>query len=686
LQVAADLRTTFTDGVFFIDLAPINNPTLVAATIAHVLSVKEVGSQSVVELLIAHLHDKKILLLLDNFEQVQAAAPLLSNLLETAGRLKLLVTSRVPLHLQAEHEFPVSSLQLPDPKDLHRQEVLLQNAAVVLFAQRAQMVRRDFQLTSENVETITKICSRLDGLPLSIELAASRSKILSSREILARLDRPFKLLTGGRVDMPARQQSLRNTLDWSYNLLETAEQVLFRRLGCFVGGFTLEAAEVICNCNSDLPTDMLDALQSLLDNNLLQGPFGASQEAVRRNRFTMLETIREYALELLVSNGEVNTISGYHANYYLALAETAAPELQGPDQGAWLDRLDREHDNLRAALDWAFNQDKVDLAARLCKALWRFWRRRGHLIEGRSRIDLVLAMGSALPDSLQASLLLGAGRIACAQSDFAQGALFFDKSLALYRKLGDIQGIAKVLIWIGWLATLHDDIPHARESHEESLSLAQQQGDKLAFIKALIGLGLDEMTEGDPAQAQARFEESIALAREQGDAERIIWSLNHLGDVARWQSNHEQAEEHYHEALDLAERLGNTYAIAALFHNLGHIALFRGNSRAARISFEKSLMLFNELGHSGSGIDCLDGLAGVAGAEGKPERAARLFGATEELRNRIGARISQANRVDRTRSLNVVRAQIDEEKWSAAWAEGHTMTLEQAITYALNMD
>ncbi|MDQ5851887.1 MAG: adenylate/guanylate cyclase domain-containing protein, partial [Chloroflexota bacterium] len=440
LRVAAQVLNDFPDGVYFVALAPISDPMLVSVTVAQTLGVKETSGESLLDSLKAYLREKQLLLLLDNFEQVVVAAPLITELLAAAPGLKVLVTSRASLHLQGEREFPVPPLALPDPKHLPTLDTLSQYEAVELFIQRAQAVNPDFQVTNTTAPAVAEICVRLDGLPLAIELAAARSKLLSPQALLQRLQHRLQVLTGGARDLPARQQTLRSTIDWSFSLLEAGEQTLFARLGVFVGGFSVEAAETVCHesgigdqwsgvrgqesgdegrsaspsqiptPDSRLPIPVLDGLQSLLDKSLLHQVPGASGEP----RFRMLEIIREYALERLAARGEVEATERTHATYYLTLAEAAAPELQGSRQGAWLEQLEMEHDNLRAALRWSLNRGEVEVGLRLGAALWRLWHMRGYVSEGREWLEKLLPLSehSRVSPSVRAQALNAAGVLA----------------------------------------------------------------------------------------------------------------------------------------------------------------------------------------------------------------------------------------------------------------------------------
>ncbi|MDQ2997315.1 MAG: NB-ARC domain-containing protein, partial [Chloroflexota bacterium] len=408
-QVAAELLDDFVHGVFFVNLAPIRDPNLVASVVAQTLGLSETGDQPLQERLQYYLRNKQLLLLLDNFEQVTDAAPLVAELLSSCPKVKILVTSRVSLHLRGEQEFAVPPLALPDLQRLPDLAVLSQYAAVALFIQRACAIQPDFAVTNATAPAVAEICHRLDGLPLAIELAAMRVKLLPLPALLARLDNRLKLLTGGARDLPARQQTIRATIAWSYDLLELDTQPLFRRLAVFVGGCTLEAVAAVCNASGDLPLDVLDGLATLVDTSLLRQEEGADGES----RFVMLETIHEYAIEQLAASGEAVAINRLHAEHYLALAEAAYAHLTGAEQALWLNRLEREHDNLRAAVGWTVESGEIELELRLIATIWRLWEIHGYWSEGRAWLDRVLVRSSASEHTpAQAKAQLGAGVLA----------------------------------------------------------------------------------------------------------------------------------------------------------------------------------------------------------------------------------------------------------------------------------
>jgi predicted ATPase/class 3 adenylate cyclase len=522
-QVAADLLDDFPDGVFFVDLAPISEPELVASTIAQTLGVRESGGQSVLEGLKNYLREKHLVLLIDNFEQVLDAAPVVAELLGGAPRLKVLLTSRVVLRVRGEHEFAVPPLALPDPKRLPPVETLSQYAAVELFIQRAIAAKSDFAVTNENAAAVAEICVRLDGLPLAIELAAARIRLFSPQTLLSRLGNRLKLLVGGARDLPIRQQTLRATITWSYDLLTLEEQRLFRRLAVFVGGCTLEAAEAICNAEGDLQIDVLDGLASLVDKKLLVNEDRAGCEP----RFTMLETIREFANERLAESDEAAAIRQRHVRCYLALGEEAEPHFTGPQLGAWMDRIEREHGNIRAGLVWALTEGgAADVAVRLAGALWRFWHLRGYGREGHHWLTEAVAADSGECPAARAKALRGAG---FTTGDGTAARRFFTESLAIYRKLEDRAGIAACLNHLGNVAKERCEWETAQRLYTEAIAIDQEIGDRWGEAIVLANLGELAWRRGDLDTAWHLLRQSLVIKRELADPSAIATSLWHMG-------------------------------------------------------------------------------------------------------------------------------------------------------------
>ncbi|HEX6290052.1 MAG TPA: tetratricopeptide repeat protein [Herpetosiphonaceae bacterium] len=716
LQLGADLLDDFTDGVFLIELAPIADPGLVASTIAHTLGVKETGGEPLSAGLQAWLRDKQTLLILDNFEQVAAAAPVVADLLRAAPRLKVVITSRVVLRLYEEREFLVAPLQTPNPRQLPPLERLSQYAAVALFIERAQAVKRDFQVTNENAPAVAEICARLDGLPLAIELAATRTKLLTPQALLARLDNRLKMLTGGARDRSARQQTLRGAIDWSYDLLDAAEQALFARLAVFVGGWALEAAEAICCDSGEL--DVLDGLQSLVDKSLVRQIDAPEAEP----RFMMLETIREYALERLALGGAADELHALHVAYYLDLAEQAEPELLGVDQARWLDRLEIEHNNLRAALAWCRDAPEPEIGLRLAGVLAEFWSARGYYSEARRWLDEMLsqsapttgARAKALVASglmavrqgdaaaarprfeqslalardlndrqLQARALHGLGAVAHTLDDYATARALLDESLALSQELGDRHGMGNTLYRLGQVAHLQGNYPLARSLYEQSLALRRALGDKRGIAFALHNLGVVAVEEADYAAARVLFEQNLGLFRELSDKLGISLSLHALALTALLQEDAATAWTLGVEALAHFRELGRTMDIAATLELLGQVAVSQGRYEQASAHLVESLVLRRDTDDLIGVASSVEKLAALAEAQGRSRAAVILCAAARSVRDAIDAPIAPSDRIVYEQVLAAARGSLDESTFAAAWAEGTAMSREQAIASAL---
>ncbi len=647
LQVAAELRDDFADGVAFVGLAAISDPALITPTIAKALGVIDSGDQPLIARVSDALHEQHLLLVLDNFEHLLPAAPGIAALLAAAPGLKVLATSRAALHLAWEREFPVPPLAVPNRRMLPSLEQLQQYDAVRLFVTRAQSVSANFALTAENAPAVAEICRRLDGLPLAIELAVARIKMFTLPALLARLDDRLTLLTGGPKDLPLRQQTLRATIDWSYNLLEPAERTLFARLGVFAGGCTLAAAEAVCGgwelgvaswgAGVTPPTPILDGLESLVNKSLLQQTHGYAGEP----RFGMLEILREYALEQLAASGEWAAIRRQHAAVFLALAEAAAPALEGADQAAWLARLQQEHDNLRAALRWAVEQGETAIGLRFAAALRLFWFMRGYLTEGRERLAQILALG-AISERAHAQALDCAGFLARYQGDYAAATGLIGESLAIWRGLGHTQGVADALSNLGYVMLHQGDYPAACALYEESLGL------------------------------------NDALGNQQGRAD----GLSHLGAAAFYQGEVVAAEQLHEESLAIWRALGDIEGIAYALYNLGDVALSRADAAAAALRFRESLTASVELAWPWGIVSAVEGAAGLAAVHGRPHTSLRLAGFAARLRKTVAIPPALAREQVLARRLEPARRALAEPASVAAWAAGEALALEQAVADA----
>ena len=575
LQIAAETLTDYRDGCFFVDLAPITDPALVPAVMARALGVPETPGISIIEGLQAHLRERELLLVVDNFEQVAVAAPVLEQLLTAARRVKALVTSRVVLSLRGEHEYSVPPLQppdlrlRPDPDDLNRFE------AVRLFTERALAVQPRFRLTAQNAQAVAEITARLDGLPLAIELAATRTKVLPPEELLARLQRSLTLLTSGARTLPERQRTLRGAISWSYDLLTEAERRLFTRLSVFSGGWTLAAAESIAR-PEEQGLDTLGGLSSLVDKSLIR-----ADEPNGQPRFSMLDTIREFAEEQL-SSGELEAVRQRHGYYFLEFAGAAEAHLTGADQGEWLTALEREHANLREALRWAVDTDQAQLAQEAAGALWRFWHQHGHLAEGRRWLDEILAMPSGRqPTAARGKALTGAGGISWWQIDHSSARAFYDEALAVERQVGEPARIAEALYNDAFAVGAAGDLQAANRLLEESLDLYRQVDDEQGMARVLVMLVLPDAQAGKWDLVISRIEEAVSIWRHLGErlqlAFDLIWLAFAYGRAARWQSAHQAAVE----ALSIFREVDNATGIALAFRDLAFLAIWEGRPHDA---------------------------------------------------------------------------------------------------------
>lgn len=679
LQVAAELVAAFEDGVFFVDLAAITDPHLFIPTVAQTLSVRERPGQSLSETLKDYLRDEHLLLVLDNFEHLLDAGPAVSALLAGAPNLKALVTSRAPLHLSGEHEYSVSPLAVPDLDASEPPAMLAAYEAVQLFLERAQAVKSEFELTTANALAVAEICARLDGLPLAIELGAARVRILSPQALLGRLSERLALLTGGARDAPARQRTLRDTIEWSYGLLNASEQRLFARLSVFLGGRTIDAAEAVCDPAAELGAAVFDGVASLVEKSLLRQDEGPAGEP----RFLMLETIREYALDRLERSGEGELLRQRHAHYFVALAEEAEPEILGADQILWVERLEAERDNFRAALGWAFGRGDTELALRLIGSLRRAWVARGYLSETRKWLEAAFQRSAAVPLQVEAKALYGLGRVALVEGNYERAIPSLERSARLFRELGDAEGLVFSLADLGFIATAQGRHEDAQRLAEESLAEAKVAGNERAIAAALHSVACTKLDADQYGEARALFEQSLGLRRKLGDKRNTANSLCYLGSVALLEGDYKGATALLEESLALGRELGNLLIVSAALANESLVALAAGDAgRAAALCIE-SLALSHELGDKRTTVECLHALAGVAAVQAEPLQAALLSGAAESVHAAIKAPPSPAERMVGERFLPVARATVDDESFEATWARGRRMDYDAVVTYAL---
>jgi predicted ATPase len=682
LQVASGIAGQFPGGVCFVPLSAVGDPGLIVSSIAQAVGVRETGNHSPQESLEEYLGglDQSTLLVLDNFEHLVSAAPFVAELLTAGPNLKIVVTSQAPLHVYGEHEFPVPPLLLADPKSIPPLEVLSRLPAVALFVERAQAVKHEFALTKENASAVAAICARLDGLPLAIELAAARIKLLSPSAMLARLESRLNLLTGGARDLPARQQTLRSTVDWSYGLLNAAEQTLFRRLSVFTGGCTLEGVEAVCDTKGDLGLDVLDGMASMVDKSLAQ-----HVEVEPETRFYMLSTIREYALERLAESNDEAATRRAHAAYYLVLAEEGAEDAVA--HAEWLDRFEVEHDNFRMAFDYLIKTGDAEWGLRLGAALFRFWETREHFTEGRDVITKLLALeGAATRPKLRARLLFAAAVLSGEQGDYDAAQRLFEESLETCIQLNDKRGVAVALNALAVNARDRGDHVLASLLFERCIAIWKDLGDSADIARAISNLASVMKLQGEYARASSLYDESLALFRTVGDGAGAAWTLNYLGDVAREKADFVAARSFCEESLAAFRKLQDGWGIASALSDLANLMCDQGNNAEARRLYGESLRMFQGLGHKRGIARVLECLAASAAAQSNAEQSLHLAGAAAALRQQLGAPLTPSEKNRLEKALEFARRTLGNAAGLRAWMEGWEMPVEQAVQEALHCD
>jgi predicted ATPase/class 3 adenylate cyclase len=638
LQAAGELLDDYPDGVFLVELAPITDPRLVPSSMADSVGVRAEGARPVFDTLRDYLRGREMLLVLDNFEQLLEGARVVAGLLAASPRLRILVTSREPLHLTGEQELAVPPMSLPETGKPSTPEHLMRYEAVALFVQRGMAVDPGFRVTEANAPAVAELCLRLDGLPLAIELAASRVKLLSPEAILERLERRLELLTGGPVDLPARQRTLREAIGWSHDLLDEPERALFRRLSVFAGGWTIEAADAVGNPGTEPGRDVLEVLGSLVDKSLVTRVPTASAAV----RFGMLETIREFGAEQLDAAAEAEATGDRHASHFLAAAEAAEAHLRGIQRKRWLDDLELEHDNLRTALRRAIGAGDAAVGLRLVAALWRFWHLHGHLAEGRRWAEEVLALPAA------------SGRTA---------------------------ERARALTALGGLVYWQEDVPATRRAYDEALAIARELGDRSAEAEGIYNLGYVPAYEGDISGAVVMFEESRAMFEELGIRRGVADTLWILGIAARLEGDLSRSRALAEESLRLHRQAGDLFGATDGLHTLGRTALAQGDMATAAWSFLEALDNDEQVGNRTGMAVVLDNLAAKASAEGQHLRALRLAGASEAIKEVAGGH-APPPLIDLPDPREAAREALGESAVQAAWEEGRAMSLEEAISLA----
>lgn len=634
LQVAALLRSEFAAGAFFVDLSALTDPALIPTTIAAALNVSEQPDRTVLASLQAHLRDLRMLLVLDNFEQLQDGAPLVGQLLEAAPQLVILVTSREVLHLRGEQEYPVPPLGLPDAASVAHLDTLTQYDAVALFIRRAQAARPNFEIDNTSAPAVAGICSRLDGLPLAIELAAARVKLLDPEAILHRLEGSLSLLTSTSRDLSERQRTLRGAIDWSHNLLDPTERIMFRRLGVFVGGCSLERAQSICEAGGKVEIDMLDGVSSLIDKSLLRRLDNAEGEL----RVGMLETVRDYALEQLTQSADWDPVRHAHEDLFSSMAHEAAAEIMGPNQKAWTGRLETDRDNLRAALQRLADDGRTEQALEMGAALWRFWQQRGNLAEGRATLEQLLSRpDAATPTPGRARALAGLGGLAYWQSDMDAAGRAYDEGLEIQRTLDDPPGLAEALYNLGFVRAVASQHAEARALYEEALAIANDLGDQPLVLRIQEALAFLMFHMGEFTTAREIQERNVAAFKANGELFRAAIGTGFLSYLAAKDGSYDAAREMQREALQTFRNAGDTHWIV------------------------RELML----------------AAASAAVTGNLDLAARLGGAYDVLREPLGKIATPIETLKLADPIVQAREGLDADAFNAAYTAGRDLSLDE---------
>ena len=680
LQVATTLREKYPDGVWFVQLDTIYEPQLVLQAVAAALGVREDGrtGRALLDTLVERLRKARTLIVLDNCEHlVEACARVASSLLMACSHLRLLATSRQALGVEGEAAWPMPTLTIPDSV-AQPLESLARYEAVQLFVERAANSRPGFTITAENARAVVELCTQLDGLPLAIELAAARVKVLAVEQIVARLGERFRLLISGSQTALPRQQTLRALMDWSYELLSNEESMLLRSLSAFSGSFGLEAVTAVCGGETD-EFEIIDLLAHLNDKSLV-----IMEERHGEARYRLLETIRQYAFEKLEEAKEMAPVRHRHLEWYLGIARKAQNELLGANQAQWLNRLEMEHENLRAALDWAIHGEKsANDALQLSSMVWRFWDMRGYISEGRRWLEEALAMEEDTEPLIRARALTAAGNLAVDLGDMEYANAVHSEALRLRRETGDMRATAGSLSNLGVIARAQGDYKRAEELYEESLSIFWELGSDGSAAAVLDNLGFLALTQGKYERAEELHTQAMNLSRKVGDTQGVVIAFNNLGEVAQARGEYEQAEEFYKQALELNEEIADKVGAVGIMNNLASIKHLKGDQAQAGELYRESLEISRELEYLPGIAEILEGLA-VVEAEVSYERAARLLGAAMALRDRIGAPVTPNERSEYEKQMGRIRAGSG-PRFDRLLASGKALTLEQAIVLAREM-
>jgi len=685
LQIAEDLLPSFADGVWLAESASLTDASFIPQTIAGIFGLRELPNMPILNIVTDYLRAKQLLLILDNCEHlIDGCAKLSDHLLHACPQLKIIASSREALDIAGETAYRVPSLSLPDQTQV-TQEAAMGFESVQLFVERASAANPKFHLTNENASAVAQICRRLDGIPLALELAAARIKVFSTEEIVAHLDNRFSLLTGGSRTALERHQTLRALIDWSYELLSNDERRLFHGFSVFAGGWTFEAAEAVC---PDL--DVLNLLTQLVDKSLVMVDADAQE---RSKRYHLLETIRQYASERLLEAGESGQTRARHVGFFLKFAETAEPHLNGPQELKWLSHLETENDNLRAALEWAMNNDII-IALRLATALYLFWNRHGYHAEGRRLLSEALARLQKLPPAegeaadrriaLQARALNAFGSLGFGVGDLVGSSKIFEEAIVLSRQIGEKYTLAQALSTLAYARSFLGDAEGSYRAAEEGLALAREGGDKVLLGQALRNMASAmAMTHGDPKVTRSYAEEALQLYREAGAHGAFAMALFNMGFWATSQENYAEARSRFEACLPLLSESGDRNHVNAAYSELAHLERQQGHFAQAKPLYRETLLEWQRLGHRAAIAHELECLAMIAKAQEEDERAAKLFGAAEVLRENIHLPMTDFERVEYEREVNDLRANMDEATLTKAWSEGRALTMEQAIAFAL---
>jgi predicted ATPase/DNA-binding XRE family transcriptional regulator len=681
LEVAARLQGSAMAEIAVVPLASVRLAKLVAPTIARSLGLRAGSEWEAVERIACYIDRRDALFVLDNLEHLPEAVDVVAQLLQSCPGLRVLVTSRAPLHLRDEQEYPIQPLSVPNLRYSPPASALRQYSAVELFVQRATAVQPEFTIGATNAATVAGICVHLDGLPLALELAAARIKMLPPQELLGRLERDgsLRILTGGARDLPDRLQTMRSAVAWSHDLIDPRVQVLFRRLAVFAGGCTLASAEAICSLGGDLDGEVLDGIAELVDQSLLRVEEPTGGEA----RFALLEPVREYAAERLDGNGEVDAVRARHAEYFLALAESAEEELGGPDQARWLELLQAEHDNIREALASLSEAGEGPSMLRLSAALWQFWRVRAHLSEGGAYLDQALLVEDSDP-GLRAKALRGAGVLAHDRGQYERAISLLEESLQLYTQLESEVGIAHVSVALAYICNDQGDYERSATLYTKGLTLFRSVGDRANSARVMSDLACVELNQGRLGAARELYAESLELSRELGDSRAIAIALLNLGALTSQEGQYGNAIELFQASLEIRRTLGDDAGVALVLLDLGEANWLRGEHDQAASLLAESLTLSQRAGNQRVTIFALITLAAFAADRGQARRASHLWGAAQNLCKRTGISVPPGGLARYEAALSAAREWLGDDAWTSACARGGSLTLQEAVGFALD--